>query len=506
MAGSGVGAGGVVANQVDPQITALNQQASRDAAQGYRDKRFLQLTCPHTLDLYKPDDFISDEMSSYGSVDFERSSTSSRKEPDAEPAVISRRKERARIRRRRSKVLKAAVKSLAAQALSFQATEMLKPEKKESSSSAAGGPECKMLKTECAGDSTNNMEAAETPETLLTIANPEAEEQSSVEFVHRETLNEEQSGPESAHDHVTNSTEQQEEHVNPPDGAQEEPSCLENPEMKITVQRVDFICSVCKFHSFYKKNFEAHLESEFHKDHFRFLSEHLPKTTVDFLQLYFGNKQKKVEDFVNQIPDHRAAICQLYEDRDRTQGIGMEHFMRKVEAAHCLACDACFPMQNSLLQSHLKSPHHKHNCKLMMEESKNSGLAYARRILSRSSLRKNLRLYRKALNRQVGSEMKPEELAEQRAASDAQAGDLVEPSDEQTAQASEAEGDQEMEQFPEVSAEKARDEDVQEEPEEPNQKELFFDFLDEEEDVEGVELGEEEQEEEARALTSMTFF
>lgn len=111
-----------------------------------------------------------------------------------------------------------------------------------------------------------------------------------------------------------------------------------------------------------------------------------------------------------------------------------------------------------------------------------------------------------ALNRQVGSEMKPEELAEQRAAPDAQAGDLVEPSDEQTAQASEAGGDQEMEQFPEVSAEKARDEDVQEEPEEPNQKELFFDFLDEEEDVEGVELGEEEQEEEARALTSMTFF
>lgn len=38
---------------------------------------------------------------------------------------------------------------------------------------------------------------------------------------------------------VTNSTEQQEEHVNPPDGAQEEPGCLENPEMKITVQRSD---------------------------------------------------------------------------------------------------------------------------------------------------------------------------------------------------------------------------------------------------------------------------
>ncbi|KAF5893515.1 A-kinase anchor protein 8-like isoform X1, partial [Clarias magur] len=390
MAGSGVGSGGVVTNQVDQQITALNQQASREG-HGNRDKRFLQLTCPHILDIYKPDDFISDEMSSYGSVDFESSATSSRKEPEAEPAVISRRKERARIRRRRSKVLKAAVKSLAAQALSFQATEMLKLERKESSSSAVGGPECK--KPECSGDSPNNMEAAEMPETLLTISNAEAEEQSIV--VNRETLNEEQSGPESAHDHVTNRTEQQDEHVNPPDGAQEEPRCPENPEMKITVQRIDFVCSVCKFHSFYKEKFAAHLESEFHKDHFRFLSEHLPKTTVDFLQLYFGNKHKKVEDFVDQIPDHRAAVCQLYEDRDRTQGIGMEHFMRKVEAAHCLACDSCFPMQHSLLQSHLRSPHHKHKCKLMMEESKNSGLAYARRILSRSSLRKNLRLYRK---------------------------------------------------------------------------------------------------------------
>lgn len=39
--------------------------------------------------------------------------------------------------------------------------------------------------------------------------------------------------------------------------------------------------------------------------------------------------------------------------------IGMEHFVRKVEAAHCAACDLFIPMQLGLIQKHLKS--HEHN-------------------------------------------------------------------------------------------------------------------------------------------------
>lgn len=46
-----------------------------------------------------------------------------------------------------------------------------------------------------------------------------------------------------------------------------------------------FACSVCKFRSFYKEEMEAHLDSRFHKDHFKFLSGQLSKPTTDFLQV-----------------------------------------------------------------------------------------------------------------------------------------------------------------------------------------------------------------------------
>lgn len=51
------------------------------------------------------------------------------------------------------------------------------------------------------------------------------------------------------------------------------------------VTRLAFVCPVCNFRSFYKKNMATHLESKFHRDHFGFLSEHLTGPVVDFLQV-----------------------------------------------------------------------------------------------------------------------------------------------------------------------------------------------------------------------------
>lgn len=42
-------------------------------------------------------------------------------------------------------------------------------------------------------------------------------------------------------------------------------------------------------------------------------------------------------------------------------GIGQEHFFKKIEAAHCLACDMLIPAQHQLLQRHLHSVDHNHN-------------------------------------------------------------------------------------------------------------------------------------------------
>lgn len=41
--------------------------------------------------------------------------------------------------------------------------------------------------------------------------------------------------------------------------------------------------------------------------------------------------------------------------------IAMEHFVKKVEAAHCAACDLFIPMQFGVIQKHLKTMDHNRN-------------------------------------------------------------------------------------------------------------------------------------------------
>ncbi|XP_067259542.1 A-kinase anchor protein 8-like isoform X2 [Chanodichthys erythropterus] len=169
-------------------------------------------------------------------------------------------------------------------------------------------------------------------------------------------------------------------------------------------ERVIFACSVCKFRSFYSEDMHAHLESKFHKDHFKFLSNQLSKPTTDFLQEYLNNKFKKTEQRVSQIENHSATICQVFKEQDLTRDIGMEHFMKKVEAAHCSACDVFIPMQYMLIQKHLKSPDHNYNRKGMMEQSKRASLSVARSILNHKVIGKKLESYLKGENPFNGSQ------------------------------------------------------------------------------------------------------
>lgn len=170
------------------------------------------------------------------------------------------------------------------------------------------------------------------------------------------------------------------------------------------LERVMFACSVCKFRSFYKEEMETHLDSRFHKDHFKFLSSQLSKPTTDFLQEYLQNKFKKTEQRVSQLENHSAAICQVYKEQDLTRDLGMEHFMRKVEAAHCAACDLFIPMQPHLIQKHIKSADHNYNRKGMMEHSKRASLSVARSILNHKLIGKKLESYLKGENPFTGNQ------------------------------------------------------------------------------------------------------
>ncbi|MEQ2229013.1 hypothetical protein ILYODFUR_014532, partial [Ilyodon furcidens] len=287
------------------------------------------------------------------------------------------------------------------------------------------------------------------------------------------------------------------------------------------MDRLMFACSVCKFRSFYKEEMDAHLESRFHKDHFKFLSSQLSKPTTDFLQEYMQNKFKKTAERVGQLENHSATICQIYREQDLTRELGMEHFMRKVEAAHCGACDLFIPMQPHLIQKHIKSPDHNYNRKGMMEQSKRGSLSVARSILNHKLIGKKLESYLKGENPFTGNqddhdpedsmamdvseleltgetaecqpentEVKEESVAEGQPAEVAEGG-------EPAAAAVVGEGEEKMEEEEQQQQkeEEEKEQQQQEEEEEQQQQENQEDGEQENHGEEGFEVGEGEEEE-----------
>lgn len=45
------------------------------------------------------------------------------------------------------------------------------------------------------------------------------------------------------------------------------------------------MCSLCKYRTFYEDEMASHLDSKFHKEHFKYVGTKLPKQTADFLQV-----------------------------------------------------------------------------------------------------------------------------------------------------------------------------------------------------------------------------
>ncbi|XP_071783799.1 A-kinase anchor protein 8-like isoform X2 [Centroberyx gerrardi] len=278
------------------------------------------------------------------------------------------------------------------------------------------------------------------------------------------------------------------------------------------LERVMFACSVCKFRSFYKEDMALHLESRFHKDHFKFLSSQLSKPTTDFLQEYLMNKCKKTEQRITQLENHSASICQVYKEQDLTRELGMEHFMRKVEAAHCAACDLFIPMQHHLIQKHIKSSDHNYNRKGMMEQSKRASLSVARSILNHKLIGKKLESYLKGENPFTGSQddQDPEDsmvmdVSEMELTNDNQTEveptkDEPEPEGVTAQEAVEGEGTEEekMEEEQGMEAEEEQEEEPEEEQgvqevQEEEEAAAAEARQEEEEEEEGFEVGEEEE-------------
>ncbi|XP_029817373.1 A-kinase anchor protein 8, partial [Manacus vitellinus] len=66
---------------------------------------------------------------------------------------------------------------------------------------------------------------------------------------------------------------------------------------------IQFACSVCKFRSFEEEEIQKHLQSKFHKETLRYIGTKLPDKTVEFLQEYIVNRNKKIEKRRQELTD-----------------------------------------------------------------------------------------------------------------------------------------------------------------------------------------------------------
>ncbi|XP_008985689.1 A-kinase anchor protein 8 isoform X3 [Callithrix jacchus] len=155
--------------------------------------------------------------------------------------------------------------------------------------------------------------------------------------------------------------------------------------------RIQFACSVCKFRSFEDEEIQKHLQSKFHKETLRFISTKLPDKTVEFLQEYIVNRNKKIEKRRQELMEKESPKPKP----DPFKGIGQEHFFKRIEAAHCLACDMLIPAQPQLLQRHLHSVDHNHNRRLAAEQFKKTSLHVAKSVLNNRHIVKMLEKYLK---------------------------------------------------------------------------------------------------------------
>ncbi|XP_051559701.1 A-kinase anchor protein 8-like isoform X2 [Myxocyprinus asiaticus] len=264
--------------------------------------------------------------------------------------------------------------------------------KRKQTLSAAGEPESKMGKTDATGDKPVNEAAAKEQR-------PESED---VKTTDVRLDSKPRDGGESAalpnQEEGGQSKKKGKQTPTPASKFRKRRGFFERSGVKVSAHRLMFACSICKFRSFYSEDMATHLESKFHKDHFKFLTNQLSKPTTDFLQEYLNNKYKKTVHMVSQMENHSATVCQVFKEQDLTREIGMEHFMKKVEAAHCSACDVFIPMQYTLIQKHLKSNDHNYNRKGMMEQSKKSSLSVARSILNHNVIGKKLESFLKGEN------------------------------------------------------------------------------------------------------------
>ncbi|XP_061080729.1 A-kinase anchor protein 8-like [Conger conger] len=143
-----------------------------------------------------------------------------------------------------------------------------------------------------------------------------------------------------------------------------------------------FACSLCKFRTADSTEIHTHLESQLHRDIIGFLEGKMPDGTAKFLQEYTVYRNKKILKKRQEVfdKDGRAQKADPFTD------LAQDEFCRRIEAAHCMACDMVIPGLRHLLQQHLASKEHLRNRQAITDQFKMSSVQIAKSILSNKNI------------------------------------------------------------------------------------------------------------------------
>ncbi|XP_075714895.1 uncharacterized protein LOC142750038 isoform X2 [Rhinoderma darwinii] len=151
-----------------------------------------------------------------------------------------------------------------------------------------------------------------------------------------------------------------------------------------------FSCSLCQYQTQDETEIQKHFYSNQHKEILRHLCIFFPKHRVDFLHEYLLFMKNKMSI--------QRQTKKLNPIRDSFTGVGVEHYLHRIQAVHCLACDVVIPDVRHLLIEHTKSDVHKQKGKDISRNTKTNSLAVAKKLLLDSDVLQMLKKYNQGQN------------------------------------------------------------------------------------------------------------
>ncbi|OCT90278.1 A-kinase anchor protein 8-like isoform X2 [Xenopus laevis] len=134
----------------------------------------------------------------------------------------------------------------------------------------------------------------------------------------------------------------------------------------------EFSCCFCRYQTENQREIEQHFRTSTHLEVIKRLHSALPRSKMDFIQEYLDFDVKRVAS-EQKLPVTRP---------DYFKGFGQQHFMQRVQAIRCSACDVLLPDVREVIKEHTVSQLHSLNRRRMFCKLKDDCVIRARKFFS----------------------------------------------------------------------------------------------------------------------------